>query len=178
MLVLFRDETFVLIKPVNPLFQFVNERVDEDAWGDLIVALLLLIIVDMQLHNPWYITIMFIFISLFTSLIFLGLAVLGNIVSLLSNGLGDLAETTFDFFDMSKYPLAIYSSVLRIIMTFILPIGWVASIPQEKIAVSSCRVCILFYPNLSVMASIFTKIPKYWQLILKSPVAIATGLLF
>ena len=60
MLVLFRDETCVLIKPVNPLFQLVNERVDEDAWGDLIVALLLLIIVDMQLHNPWYITIMFI----------------------------------------------------------------------------------------------------------------------
>jgi ABC-2 type transport system permease protein len=102
--------------------------------GHLLVALLLLIIVDFQLNNPWYITVMFIFISLFTSLIFLSLAVLGNTVALFSNGLANLAETTFDFFEMSKYPLTIYSGLLKVIMTFIIPIGWVASIPQERIA--------------------------------------------
>ena len=155
----------ILIKPVNPLFQLVNERVDEDAWGDLIVALLLLIIVDMQLHNPWYITVMFIFISLFTSLIFLGLAVLGNIVALLSNGLANLAETTFDFFDMSKYPLAIYSSALRIIMTFILPIGWVASIPQEKIAVKHEWIWLLLIPSACVF--FFVIIYQLWRVFLQ-----------
>ena len=155
----------ILIKPVNPLFQLVNERVDEDSWGDLLVALLLLIVVDVQLHNPWYITIMFIFISLFTSLIFLALAILGNIVSLLSNGLANLAETTFDFFDMSKYPMAIYSMGFKIIMTFILPIGWVASIPQERIAVKHEWIWLLIIPVVCIM--FFVLIYQLWRVFLE-----------
>lgn len=124
----------ILVKPINPLFQLINQRADEDSWGDLAVSLILVIFVDVQLGYPWYITVMFIFISLFTSFIFMGLALLGNTVSLFSNGLSDLAEVTFDFFELSKYPLSIYSQALKWILTFIFPIGWIASIPQERIA--------------------------------------------
>lgn len=155
----------ILIKPVNPLFQLINERVDEDSWGDLLVSILLLVLVDVQLHNPWYITVMFIFISLFTSLIFLGLAVLGNIVSLLSNGLSDLAETTFDFFEMSKYPLSIFSESLKIILTFVLPLGWVASIPQEKIAQKHEWLWLVIIPAVCIL--FFVLVYQVWRIFLK-----------
>lgn len=155
----------ILIKPVNPLFQIINERVDEDSWGDLLVALLLLIIVDFQLNNPWYITVMFIFISLFTSLIFLSLAVLGNTVALFSNGLANLAETTFDFFEMSKYPLTIYSGLLKVIMTFIIPIGWVASIPQERIADKHEWGWLVIIPLVCLLY--FVLVYQLWRLFLR-----------
>ncbi|RMC39078.1 ABC transporter permease [Lactobacillus sp. ESL0233] len=155
----------ILIKPVNPLFQLVNERVDEDSWGDLLVALLLLVIVDAHLHNPWYITIMFIFISFFTALIFMSLAILGNTVSLFSNGLSDLAEATFDFFEMSKYPLAIYSGVLKVIMTFVIPIGWVASIPQERIAQRHEWIWLVIIPLVCLVY--FVLVYQLWRLFLK-----------
>ncbi|BDR59787.1 ABC transporter permease [Lactobacillus xylocopicola] len=155
----------ILIKPVNPLFQLINERVDEDSWGDLLVSLLLLVLVDSRLHNPWYITVMFIFIAIFTSLIFLSLAVLGNLVSLFSNGLSDLAETTFDFFEMSKYPLAIYSGGLKFILTFILPLGWVASIPQERIAQRHEWGWLAIIPVVCLV--FFVLIYQLWRLFLK-----------
>ena len=31
----------ILVKPVNPLFQLINQRADEDSWGDLFVSLIL-----------------------------------------------------------------------------------------------------------------------------------------
>lgn len=155
----------ILIKPVSPLFQLVNERVDEDAWGDLLVALLLLVLVDIRLHNPWYMTVMFIFISVFTSLIFLSLAILGNIVSLWSNGLADLAETTFDFFEMSKYPLSIYAEGFRLVLTFVLPLGWVASIPQEKIAQEHEWIWLGIIPAVCIL--FFLLIYQLWRLFLQ-----------
>lgn len=155
----------ILIKPVNPLFQLINERVDEDAWGDLLVSLLLLAIVDVHLHNPWYITIMFVFISLFTSLIFLSLAILGNVVALFSNGLSDLAETTFDFFEMSKYPLSIYNETLKIILTFVLPLGWVAAIPQEKIVQKHEWLWLAIIPGVCIL--FFVLVYQIWRVFLK-----------
>ncbi|MDF7638438.1 ABC-2 family transporter protein [Lactobacillus sp. ESL0791] len=156
----------ILVKPVNPLFQLINERVDEDAWGDLLVALILLIVVDHYLKNPWYITLMFIFISLFTSLIFLSLALLGNMVSLLSNGLADLASSVFDFFELSKYPLAIYSGILKVFLTFVLPLGWVAAIPQEKIAVHHEWLWLVLIPLVCVL--FFILVYQVWRLFLNN----------
>ncbi|WEV40991.1 ABC-2 family transporter protein [Lactobacillus sp. ESL0681] len=154
----------ILAKPVNPLFQLINARVDDDAWGDLLVALVLLIGVDIRLHNPWYIMLMFLFIAIFTSLIFLGIALLGNIAALFSNGLADLAETVFDFFEFSKYPLAIYSNVLKIFLVWVIPLGWVASIPQEAIAVKHEWFWLLIIP--AVCLGFFLAIYQIWRLFL------------
>ena len=156
----------ILVKPVNPLFQLINQRADEDSWGDLFVSLILLISVDIKLEYSWYITIMFIFISIFTSLIFLSLALLGNVVTLFSNGLSDLAEVTFDFFELSKYPLSIYSEALKLIMTFVLPIGWVASIPQKRIAEYHEWYWLLIIPIICIV--FFIIIYKIWKLFLNN----------
>lgn len=156
----------ILVKPINPLFQLINQRADEDSWGDLLVSLILLISVDIHLNYPWYITIMFIFISVFTSLIFLSLALLGNVVTLFSNGLSDLAEITFDFFELSKYPLSIYSEALKLILTFVLPIGWVASIPQKRIAQYHEWYWVLLIPIICII--FFIIIYQIWKLFLKN----------
>ncbi|XHU93477.1 ABC transporter permease [Lactobacillus helveticus] len=156
----------ILVKPVNPLFQLINQRADEDSWGDLFVSLILVISVDIKLDYPWYITIMFIFISIFTSLVFLSLALLGNVVTLFSNGLSDLAEVTFDFFELSKYPLSIYSETLKFVLTFILPIGWVASIPQKRIAEYHEWYWVLIIPIICI--AFFIIIYQIWKLFLNN----------
>lgn len=156
----------ILVKPVNPLFQLINQRADEDSWGDLLVSFILVISVDLKLGYPWYVTLMFIFISVFTSLIFLSLALLGNVVTLFSNGLSDLAEVTFDFFELSKYPLSIYSEALKWILTFILPIGWVASIPQRRIAQYHEWYWVLIIPIICIV--FFIIIYQIWKLFLNN----------
>lgn len=156
----------ILVKPVNPLFQLINQRADEDSWGDLFVSLILVIIVDIKLGYPWYITVMFIFISIFTSLIFLSLALLGNVVTLFSNGLSDLAEVTFDFFELSKYPLSIYSEALKLVLTFILPIGWIASIPQKRIAEYHEWYWVFIIPIICII--FFVIIYQIWRLFLNN----------
>ncbi|MCZ3621966.1 ABC transporter permease [Lactobacillus mulieris] len=156
----------ILVKPINPLFQLINQRADEDAWGDLLVSFVLLITVSLKLHYAWYIILMLIFISFFTSLIFMSIALLGNVVSLFSNGLSDLAEITFDLFELSKYPLAIYSAPLKIILTFILPVGWVASFPLERVATYHEMYWVLIIPLISIVY--FVIIYKLWNIFINN----------
>ena len=43
-----------LVKPINPLFQIFMEGFDDDAWGDLIIGILINIICMYQLQLSWY----------------------------------------------------------------------------------------------------------------------------
>lgn len=43
----------LLVKPVNPLFQLLNESFDEDAWGDLAISVLILTTIAFSSHMPF-----------------------------------------------------------------------------------------------------------------------------
>lgn len=154
----------MLVKPVNPLFQLLNESFDEDAWGDLAISVLILTTIAFSSHMPLLIFLLVLLMCCATSLIFLSLTLLGGMVSLLSQGLADLSETVYDFFEFSKYPLSIYNTPLKMILTWFLPLGWVAAIPQSTVIDNGRWYFAILVVGISV--AFFTLVYQLWRLFL------------
>ena len=154
----------LLVKPVNPLFQLLNESFDEDAWGDLAISVLILTTIAFSSHMPLLIFLLVLLMCCATSLIFLSLTLLGGMVSLLSQGLADLSETVYDFFEFSKYPLSIYNTPLKMILTWFLPLGWVAAIPQSTVIDDGRWYFAILVVGISV--ALFTLVYQLWRLFL------------
>lgn len=154
----------LLVKPVNPLFQLLNENFDEDAWGDLIISIVILIISLVQSHTQLWLLPLLLVICCATSLIFLSLTLLGGMASLFSKGLADLSEIVYDFFEFSKYPLSIYNTPLKIFLTWIFPLGWVAAIPQATIINGGQWLFLIIVPSVAIL--FFILVYQLWRLFL------------
>ncbi|WP_064580096.1 ABC transporter permease [Streptobacillus moniliformis] len=120
-----------LVKPVNPLFQIFMEGFDDDAWGDLIIGILINIICIYQLKLSWYTLIFSIILSFFGSLIFASFSILGSIISLKTVGVSDFSDIPYLIYEFMKYPVTIYGNVLVAIFTYILPVAWISFIPSH-----------------------------------------------
>ncbi|MGL4662964.1 MAG: ABC-2 family transporter protein [Culicoidibacterales bacterium] len=105
---------------------------DEDAWGDLIVALIITIIALFQLQSVWYI-IFLPFLIITGSLIFAGISLLFSILSFWTIGNNDMANVVYDMKEFTKYPMALYNRKVKFILTFIFPLTFIATIPSSLI---------------------------------------------
>lgn len=70
-----------LVKPLNPLFQIFMEGFDDDAWGDLVIGMILNVVCILQLHLSWWSFVFAVILAFFGSLIFASFSILGSIVS-------------------------------------------------------------------------------------------------
>ncbi|MGG4178632.1 ABC-2 family transporter protein [Virgibacillus pantothenticus] len=120
----------LLIRPVNPLFQLVNERMDFESIGEIIYSIILLVI-----------TISFLDVSV--NLIFLIKFILFTISSVLCYGAIHLAANSLSFWlvdvsslnyilwrfdELTRYPINIYSKLIRILM-IIIPFAFIGFYP-------------------------------------------------
>ena len=120
-----------LVKPINPLFQIFMEGFDDDAWGDLIIGILINIICMYQLQLSWYSLLFSLVLSFFASLIFASFSILGSIISLKTVGVSDFSDIPYLVYEFMKYPITLYGNVLVIIFTYIIPIAWISFIPSR-----------------------------------------------
>lgn len=71
--------------------------------------------------------------------IFLGLAILGGLFTLLAAlsfwipGSTSLASPLITLMDFAQYPMDIYNSQLRFVLTFVIPLGFIAFYPSASI---------------------------------------------
>lgn len=118
-----------LLKPIDPLFQIMMEGFDEDGWGELLfgITVLMISIVKLELWSVKLILLPLFCLS--GGVIFAALSIICSSVAFYTIGNVDLTRNVMDFQEFAKYPMSIFSGVIKGIFTFVIPIGFVAYYP-------------------------------------------------
>jgi ABC-2 type transport system permease protein len=121
-----------LVRPLSPLLQFMTQSAQISILGDLLGGLAIFIAANQLMGLAWTPV----------AILYLGLAIVGGALAesavriligamsfrfLASQSLLYLADSVFSNF--ANYPLAIFGGVLRVILTVVVPLAFVAYVP-------------------------------------------------
>lgn len=158
-----------LLRPLNPLFQVIAERFQPDAFGEIVVGIVITAIATAKLG----IDITFLKVILFIVLIIAG-AVIYTSIKLFFASLAfwiknsmpllGIAYMTSDF---SKYPIEIYSKFVRVIITIMIPFAFTAFIPASYFTGKTSLTLALFGTVAMAIVS-FTVAYSVWLRGIKS----------
>lgn len=120
-----------LLKPINPLFNVISEKFQTDAFGELLIGIVLIIYANTRLN----ITISFFNIVAFMLLVIFG-AVIYTSIKLFFASLAfwvrnsqNILSTFYSLSDFCKYPISIYPKIIMGIITFAVPFAFTAYFP-------------------------------------------------
>ena len=125
---------FVLLRPLAPQFMVSCQRWRPLALLDLLFGLVVLFIALSQLNQQMNFTqlVSFMLALLISSTILYSLLLLFSSLAFWSNGF--LVNWIFDgLFQMARYPIGFYPVWLRLILTWVLPIGLMTTMPVETL---------------------------------------------
>lgn len=124
-----------LLRPINPLFQFLSERFSHEAFGELFAGIIIIIyainvnMIDMSIVN----ILLLLYIIFCGVIIYFSLKLLTASTSFWIINSFQVTDVVYSFSEFSKYPLAIFPKWLKIILTWIIPFGVVSAIPSRYI---------------------------------------------
>ncbi len=124
----------LLVTPLNPLFQVIAGYLDNDDWGELATALVLvwtsLGLLGKRTALNLGLTLLF---GVSGSLIFASIHIIANSTAFLfveASGVTQLAWTMDEF---SRYPADIYGKGVQVLTTWIVPVAFASFFPAQAI---------------------------------------------
>ena len=120
-----------LLRPINPLFHVMVEIFQIDALGELIFSVILFFYTVP--YMDWtFAKIIILFLSIiFATLIYTSIKVIAASISFWSKQSGGLIYIFYMFNDFAKYPVSIYNSIIKWIISFLLPFAFTAFYPAS-----------------------------------------------
>jgi len=121
-----------LLRPIDPLYAFLIERFQPDAFGELILGTGLAIYALTNLSIAflgWRLLGLLVFIIIGT-FIFTAIKLLTASTAFWIKNCYPLMQITYDLNDYSKYPRTIFPKVIQFIMTFVVPFALVSFFPS------------------------------------------------
>lgn len=123
----------ILLRPVNPLFQLVADYLDNDDWGELVLGIGLLAYSFRQAGLP---------LDFRTVLWVLVIAVCGSAIyfaihlAFSTSGFWivqnkPIEQMAWELDRFTTYPVTVYAPALRFVLTWLIPLGFVAFYPAE-----------------------------------------------
>ncbi|HER5554953.1 TPA: ABC-2 family transporter protein [Streptococcus pyogenes] len=120
-----------LLRPISPLFHVMVETFQVDALGEIIFALILLFY-TLPYMDWTFPRIMILIMSIFfATLIYTSIKVIAASISFWSKQSGGLLYIFYMFNDFAKYPVTIYNSTIRWVISYILPFAFTAFYPAS-----------------------------------------------
>lgn len=121
----------LLIRPVNPLFHVVADRLHQDGFGQLIIGLIILGTAIPQLDLVWGATeiAMLVIMIISSGLIFVAINLFFATFSFWMIDSLPIVWAVFNLSDFARYPLTIYHKGIRMFLTWIIPYGFTAFFP-------------------------------------------------
>lgn len=122
-----------LTRPVSTLFAVTVEKFQVDAFGELVVGILLLgyslpkITVNISVLNVF----LFIVSVLFATFIYTGVKLITASIAFWTKRSGNITYMFYMINDFAKYPTTIYNRAVRAIITFIVPFAFTAFFPAS-----------------------------------------------
>ncbi|MDD7266669.1 MAG: ABC-2 family transporter protein [Lachnospiraceae bacterium] len=120
-----------LLRPVNILFQIISETIQPDAIGELLLGIVITVrAVRLGVLNLGGIKVFWLFASVLAgSLIYTGIKLLFSALAFWLKTSGPILQLAYEVADFAKYPTQIYSRLVRVIITWVLPFAFVAFLP-------------------------------------------------
>lgn len=123
----------LLIRPVNPLFHLVAEKVQQDGLGQLIVGIIVLKLAVSNIGMDWgfWELVLLIIMIISSGMIFVAINLFFSTFSFWMVDSEPLVYAVFSLSDFSRYPLTIYNKGVRFVLTWIIPYGFTAFYPAS-----------------------------------------------
>ncbi|WP_205015669.1 ABC transporter permease [Streptococcus porcinus] len=120
-----------LTRPISPLFHVMVETFQVDALGELLIGILLLVTSFGTI--AWSVPKVFLFILIipFATLIYTSLKIATASISFWTKQSGAITYIFYMFNDFAKYPISIYHSFLKWVISFIIPFAFTAYYPAS-----------------------------------------------
>lgn len=147
-----------LIRPINTLFHVMVEKLQIDAFGELLIGIALISITLPSLNIEWSIikVILAIVVIPFATLIYTGIKIITAAFSFWIKRSGNITYMFYMVNDFAKYPVTIYNLTIRGIITYVIPFAFTAFYPAFYILTGESP---LFNIGLAIaLSSIFMAI--------------------
>lgn len=120
-----------LTRPINSLFYVLVEKFQVDAFGELIVGIMLIVYSLSQLDfKISFIRIIALIIAIpFATLIYTSIKIATSALAFWIKRSGNITYMFYMFNDFSKYPVTIYNKVIREIITYVIPFAFTGFLP-------------------------------------------------
>lgn len=160
-----------LLRPMNLFFQVVCEKFQPDAFGELLVGFILvgrgigkgIVVVNMN-------TIAFFLVSMIAgTVIYTSIKLLFASLAFWFKQSGPFLQMAYEMADFAKYPVEIYATPIRFVITWILPFAFVAYLPATYFLTETsllktigieCVIAIVFW---IISYSVFLKGTKIYE---------------
>ncbi|MBQ5850782.1 MAG: ABC-2 family transporter protein [Lachnospiraceae bacterium] len=123
------------LRPTPILFQVISETFQPEAFGELIVGTIMLIICGAKCNIQWSLgkVVMIFVATVFGALIVTGIKILTAAPAFIIKKSGFIMQILYNFRDYTKYPIKIYPSAIRFMLMFLFPFGLIISMPVENL---------------------------------------------
>ncbi|MGG0646529.1 ABC-2 family transporter protein [Bacillus mycoides] len=125
----------LLLRPVNPLFQLVSERVQQDGLGQIIVGGIVLFISSKEIGLQFNFSIILLLLLMIISsgIIFISINLFFISFSFWIVDSIALTSSVFQLNEYAQYPINIYNKYITFVITWIIPYGFTAFYPASYI---------------------------------------------
>ncbi|MCH5304694.1 MAG: ABC-2 family transporter protein [Ruminococcus sp.] len=122
-----------LTRPVSTLFAVTVEKFQVDAFGEIVVGILLLgvSLPKVSLNLSVINVLLFVVSVFFATFIYTGIKLITASVAFWTKRSGNITYMFYMINDFSKYPTTIYNRVVRAIITYIVPFAFTAFFPAS-----------------------------------------------
>ncbi|MED4533119.1 ABC-2 family transporter protein [Metabacillus fastidiosus] len=121
----------ILTRPIHSLFQVMLERMELESLFGAVVGIVIMAYAsfNLNLQFHWYDIIIFIVFSLGGTFVYAGIFVSIASISFWSDARTSISPMVYNIGNYGRYPVDIYNSVIRFILTWILPFAFVGVYP-------------------------------------------------
>lgn len=120
-----------LLRPINPLFHMLAELFQPDAFGELIVGVILTVTasIKLDLHFGILNILLFILVIILGAIIYFSIKLFLASLAFWVKFSMPLVSLGYSFGDFAKYPMSIYSKFIQFFLSFIIPFAFTAYFP-------------------------------------------------
>jgi len=122
----------ILTRPIHSLFQIVLERMELESLFGAVTGLVIMAYAGMKLGLTltWYDPLVFIILVISGALIYASIFTMLASISFWSDSRTDIMPMMYNIGNYGRYPVDIYNSVIRFVLTWILPFAFVGVYPS------------------------------------------------
>ncbi|MDE6208697.1 MAG: ABC-2 family transporter protein [Lachnospiraceae bacterium] len=124
-----------LTRPISPLVHCIIESIQFDALGELLTGIILIVIASVKLSIKFtFVNVVLMIIAMiFGAVIFTAIKIIGAAIAFWIKQSGSILQIFYGISDFARYPATIYNSVIRNVVTYIIPFAFTAYYPASYI---------------------------------------------
>ncbi len=120
-----------LTRPINPLFHVMAEKFQVDAFGELVMGIILLScsLPSLDIEYSFMKILLTVVVVIFASFIYTGIKIGTSAIAFWTKRSGNIIFMFYMVNDFVKYPIDIYNNVVRSVLTYIIPFAFTSYFP-------------------------------------------------